>query len=136
MLFSEVFVYFPEDFPVLKTAMSAFVSFVLGLVWYNPTLVGKKVAESIEFNPAIHHYFIAAILWAISACVYSFLIGFLTPPTIGELLGMSTFLWVGFILPAVMMNGMFSGKKLSVMGVDSSYFLAALYLMAVIHDVL
>jgi hypothetical protein len=55
--------------------------------------------------------------------------------TIQSLLGLSTFLWIGFILPAIMMNGLFHGKKLIVMGLDSSYFLAGLYLFAVIHDV-
>lgn len=132
---------FPEHFPTLQTVISGFVAFVLGAIWYHPKIMGGKWSAAMGQNEmhgvsSVFVYISALVLWVISASVYSFLTTFLTPPTIGALLGLSTFLWVGFILPAIMIGGMFTGKKLMVMAVDSSYFLAGLYLFAVIHDVL
>ena len=141
MFFLDIFNQFPTTFPVVETILSGFVAFVLGILWYHPKIMGEKWLEAmgrddekISLSPFV--YVVALCLWMVSAAVYSFLAGFLTPPAIGELLGLSTFIWVGFILPAVMIGGMFMGKKLMAMAVDSSYFLAGLYLFAVIHDVL
>jgi len=141
MFIFEIFNQFPAEFPIVQTVISALVAFVLGIVWYNPTLMGEKAAEEHAkalngYKPGFHVYTVALLLWVLSACVYSFLMSFLTPPSMQSLLGLSTFLWVGFVLPATLLNGMFSGKNFSVMAVDSSYFLAALYLFAVIHNVL
>ncbi len=136
---SEIFSKFPTEFPILKTIISAFVAFVLGVVWYNPVVMGKSTTEAISeenkgYRPGAFIYAVVILLWCISSGVYTFLTSFLTPPTFAELLGLSTFLWIGFALPATLLSGLFSGKKLVVMGVDSSYYLAALYLFAVIHN--
>lgn len=141
MFIFEIFNQFPTEFPILQTGISALVAFVLGIVWYNPTLMGEKAAEEHAkvkngYVPGVHIYVISFFLWVLSACVYSFLMSFLTPPSIQSLLGLSTFLWVGFILPATLLNGLFTGKNFSIMAIDSSYFLAALYLFAVIHNVI
>ena len=141
MVIFEIFDYFPSDFPVLQTIISALVAFILGVVWYNPKLIGEKAIEALSeqtrgYKPGAVSYVIAFLLWSMTSLIYSFLTSFLTPPTIQSLLGLSTFLWIGFILPAIMMNGLFHGKKLILMGLDSSYFLAGLYLFAVIHDVI
>lgn len=131
---------FPENFPILQTVLSGFVAFVLGLMWYNPKVMGEKMisdgVERITTNTPPILFFVGLLLWMCTAFVYSFLTTFLTPPKIHALLGLSTFLWVGFVLPPVLINGMMAGKKLVVSAVDSSYFLAGLYLFAVIHDVL
>jgi hypothetical protein len=141
MNFLDIFGHFPPHFPLIQTILSGFVAFVLGVLWYHPKVMGEHWAEAVgqeksKVNIGFVGYVVGLFLWMLSAFVYSFLTTFLTPPTIGALLGLSTFLWVGFILPAVMIGGMFMGKKLMVMAVDSSYFLAGLYLFAVIHDVL
>lgn len=141
MVIFEIFNQFPPEFPILKTAICAIVAFILGVVWYNPVLMGKKAteerAESLNgFKPGPHIFILTFVLWVVTSCVYTFLTSFLTPPSVQSLLGLSTFLWVGFMLPATLINGLYSGKKLMVMGVDSSYFLASLYLFAVIHNVL
>jgi hypothetical protein len=141
MFIFEIFGQFPTEFPVIQTVISALVAFVLGIVWYNPTLMGEKAAEEHAkvlngYKPGLHVYVIALLLWVLSACVYSFLMSFLTPPSIQSLLGLSTFLWIGFVLPAILLNGMFSGKNFNVMAIDSSYFLASFYLFAVIHNVI
>src|SRR5690606_13096131 len=81
-------------------------------------------------------YIISLLLWMLSAAVYTFLTQFLTPPAIGALLGLSTFLWVGFVLPSILISGFYLQRNFLAMAVDSSYFLAGLYLFAVIHDVL
>lgn len=137
MIISDIFTHFPDHFSHAKAFLSALVAFALGILWYHPKVAGEKWSQSIKtVRPTPMIYFISFLLWMISACVYTFLTQFLTPPTIGALLGLSTFLWVGFILPAVMIGGLYMGKKLIVMGIDSSYFLAGLYLFAIIHDVL
>ena len=141
MFIFEIFNQFPAEFPVIQTAISALVAFVLGIVWYNPTLMGEKAAEEHAkvlngYKPKFFVYIVALLLWILSSCVYSFLMSFLTPPSIESLLGLSTFLWVGFVLPAILLNGMFSGKSFSVMAIDGSYFLAAFYLFAVMHNVI
>lgn len=141
MYIFEIFNQLPNEFPILKTILSALVAFVLGIVWYNPTLMGTKVTEERAkilngYKPKFYIYIFALLLWILSSCVYSFLMSFLTPPSIQSLLGLSTFLWVGFVLPATLLSGLFSGKNFNVMAVDSSYFLAALYLFAVIHNVI
>jgi hypothetical protein len=141
MFILDIFNQFPTSFPIVETVLSGFVAFILGILWYHPKIMGEKWLEAMgrsedKIRLQWFVYPIAIALWMVSAAVYSFLAGFLTPPAIGELLGLSTFIWVGFILPAVMIGGLFMGKKLMVMAVDSSYFLAGLYLFAVIHDVL
>lgn len=141
MIIFETFNQFPSEFPIVTTLICTVVAFILGIVWYNPKLLGEKATEARHselngYKPTVLVYATAFVLWFITACVYSFLTGFLNPPSIQALLGLSTFLWVGFTLPAVMLNGLLSGKKLMVMAVDSSYFLAGLYLFAVIHDVM
>ena len=138
MIIFDIFNHFPEQFPIIQSALSAAVAYILGIVWYHPKISGdyheQKNAENFKPNALI--YTAGAGLWIITACVYSFLISFLTPPAMPALLGMSTFLWVGFVLPPILINGIFKGRALNVMELDSSYYLAAFYLFAVIHDVL
>lgn len=140
MIAIDIFNHFPDQFSYTKTFMSGFVAFMLGILWYHPKIMGEKWVESTgrpdQDSPPVYAYVISFLLWILSAAVYNFLTQFLMPPEIGALLGLSTFLWVGFILPAVMIGGLYMGKKLMVMAIDSSYFLAGLYLFAVMHDVL
>ena len=141
MLIFDIFNYFPDHFPILQTVISAIVAFVLGIIWYNPHMMGQAMTEvrneeTKDYKPGFIVYVVAFLSWFITASVYSFLMGFLTPPSVLALLGLSTFLWVGFVLPASLLSGLMAGKKLMVIAGDSSYFLAGLYLFAVIHDVL
>jgi len=141
MVIFDILNYFPETFPILKVALCGLVAFSLGILWYHPMVMGDTLDEvrephEITFKPNIFTYIISFGLWMVMACVYSFLTAFLTPPTISALLGLSTFIWVGFVLPSIMLNGLYAGRKLMVMAVDSSYILASLYLFAVIHDVI
>ena len=138
--FIETFMNFPREFPLLETLMSAFVAFVLGIFWYHPKVMGEKWSEAHNVQKDIRltppAYIMGGLLWFITATIYSFLTQFLNPPEIGSMLGLSTFIWVGFILPPHIIGGFYSGNKLMVSAVDSSYYLAGLYLFAVIHDVL
>ena len=141
MIILDIFSHFPGGFNFLSTAISAFVAFVLGVVWYHPKIVGQETADLIEketkgFKPGPLAYVVALFFWLVTSSVYTFLKTFLEPTSTAELLSLSTFLWVGFILPTALLNGMFSGKKLNVIGLDSTYFLAGLYLFAVVHDVI
>lgn len=139
-MFIDILEQFPREFPILETIISTLVAFALGLFWYHPKVMGEKrskayhVDEEIILGPIA--YISGLLLWFITAGVYSFLTQFLETETIPALLGLSTFIWVGFILPSNMINGFYSGNKLMVTAVDSSYYLAGLYLFAVIHDVL
>lgn len=141
MILSDIIHHFPAHFPVLKTLMAGIVAFVLGLLWYHPKVMGDTRKGAREQPQPAHmltivHYGIIFMLWMVTSAVYTFLTTFLMPPSIGALLGLATFIWVGFILPAVVIGNMFTGKSIAVMAVDSAYFLAGLYLFAVIHDVL
>jgi hypothetical protein len=141
MIILDVFSHFPGEFKILETCISAIVAFALGVVWYHPKIVGQEASAMIEqetkgFKPGPFFYVVALFFWFVTSSVYTFLISFLEPTSTQELLSLSTFLWVGFVLPVSLLNGLFSGKKLTVIGVDSSYFLAGLYLFAVIHDVI
>ena len=135
MIIFEIFNQFPSEFPLLKTLLCAVIGYVLGIVWYHPK-INSDYHNHAEYNPNASIYVIAACLWLVTAGVYSFIVGFLTPPMMPALLGLSTFLWVGFVLPPVLLNGLFKSKPLMVMATDSSYYLAAFYLFAVIHDVI
>ena len=130
----------PDQFPVFETIIAAMVAFSLGIFWYHPKVMGEKWAEAHgatkEVRLGATAYICGALLWLTTSFIYSFLIQFLTPPSMGAMLGLSTFLWVGFILPPYLISGFYNGTKLMVAGVDSSYYLAGLYLFAVIHDVL
>lgn len=140
MIFIDILEQFPKEFPMLETIISALVAFALGTFWYHPKVMGDKwvAAHNIqkEVRLGVGTYLLGMLLWLITASIYSFITQFLTPPSIGALLGLSTFLWVGFILPSHMISGFYTGNRLMVTAVDSSYFLAGLYLFAVIHDVL
>jgi hypothetical protein len=137
MFIFDIFNQFPIQFPLSETLASAAAAAALGILWYHPKILGQKwVDEHREtriLRLPIMAYIIGAFLWVLSAAVYSFLTHFLTPPTIGALLGLSTFIWVGFILPSSMINGFYCKQKLMTTAVDSSYYLAGLYLFAVVH---
>jgi len=140
MIALDILSHFPEDFPYIQTFLSGFVAFVLGVLWFHPKVMGEKWAEKTGYinikPPKPFVYVISLLLWLISAGIYTFLTQFLTPPTIGALLGLATFLWVGFVLTAILISGFYLQRNFLSMAVDSSYFLAGLYLFAVIHNVL
>ena len=140
MFIFDIFNQFPSEFPLLATIIAAFAAFALGIFWYHPKVMGEKWTEAHESRKNIRNdtttYLAGFFLWLITAAVYGFLTQFLTPPTIGSLLGLSTFLWVGFILPPHLISGFYNGHKLMMAGIDSSYYLAGLYLFAVIFDVI
>ena len=137
----DIFGNFPPNFPFLETVIGAVLAVVVGIFWYHPKVMGEQWAEA-HGTPIEHYkphpllYLLMALFWFVSAFIYAFLMYFLDMDGIDGLLALSTFLWVGFVLPNVLINGLFAGKKMAVMAVDSSYFLAGLYLFAVIHDVL
>lgn len=139
-MFMDILEQFPREFPILETVICALVAFALGIFWYHPKVMGEKRSEAYHVDEEIIlgpvAYLSGLFLWFITAAVYSFLTQFLHSESIQALLGLSTFIWVGFILPSNMINGFYSGNKLMVTAVDSSYYLAGLYLFAVIHDVL
>lgn len=135
MIIFDIFSQFPKEFPLLKTLLCAVIGYILGIVWYHPK-INSEYHNYANYKPKASIYVIAAFLWVVTSCVYSFIVGFLTPPMMPALLGLSTFLWVGFVLPPVLLNGLFKERPLMVLATDSSYYLAAFYLFAVIHDVL
>lgn len=136
----EILEQFPKEFPIIETCICAIIAFGLGLFWYHPKVMGDKRVEAHvgdgTTKVTIMAYIVGLLLWFITASVYSFLTTFLSPETLPNLLGLSTFIWVGFILPSSMISGFYSGNKLMVTAVDSSYYLAGLYLFAVIHEIL
>ena len=140
MILFDIFTQFPNQFPLMETIISALVAFALGTFWYHPKVLGDKWAEAHSLQKEVKlgplTYVFGLFLWMVTSAIYSFLTQFLTPPTIEALLGLSTFLWVGFILPSHLISGFYTGNRLMVAAVDSSYYLAGLYLFAVIHDVL
>jgi hypothetical protein len=141
MIIFDIFQHFPEEFAVLKTLVAAIVAFVLGVLWYHPKIMGNSLNDALSeqelnYKAPPYIYLICFLLWVVASCVYTFLVNFLMPPKFSAMLGLSTFLWVGFVLPSVLMSGLFIGKKLMAMAVDSSCFLAGLYLFAVVHYVL
>jgi len=137
----DIFSNYSGNFDILSTLIAAFVAFVLCIFWYNPKIVGAHASELLEenargFQPNILTYIVVFIFWLISSSIYTFLTDFLAPTSTVELICLSTFIWVGFVLPPCFLSGLQSGKKLTLIGLDSSYFLAGLYLFAIIHDVL
>lgn len=120
--------------------VAGLLAFLLGLVWYNPKVMGKRLAEArgvaITAAPQSPLTYVASFfLWTLSACFYAFLASFLGINSPEGYFCLSCLLWVAFALPPTIMGAMNTGYPFEAMAIDASYQLGGYYLFAAVHIV-
>lgn len=119
-------------------ALSGFLAFVLGIVWYHPKILGGRWSElrgealRPSFNSPLP-YVASFFLWMLSACFYAFLAHFLQIESAAGFFCLSCLLWVAFSMPPTLMSALYTGYPFEAMAIDTSYQLGGYYLFAAVH---
>lgn len=129
-----------QDFPYLETVLSGLSAFLLGFVWYHPSVLGKrwieargKSLEDMRRKP--FPVLVSFVLWMLAACFYSFLIIIMGLDATMALVLLSCLLWVAFAMPPTVMGAFYTGYPFNAVAIDSAYQLAGYYLFALSHIV-
>ena len=120
-------------------ALSGFLAFLLGVVWYHPKVMGERWMEARGVDGASSKKmsplpFVASFfLWMLSACFYAFLAHFLNIDNAAGYFCLSCLLWVAFSMPPTLMSGLYTGYPFEAMAIDTSYQLGGYYIFAAVH---
>ena len=122
----------------LAFLLSGVLSFLLGLVWYHPKVMGKRWMEVRGVTqPATAKSplpFVASFfLWVLAACFYSFLAYFLGINNEAGYFCLSCLLWVAFSMPPTLMGALYTGYPFEAVAIDTSYQLGGYYIFALVH---
>ncbi len=117
-------------------AISGFLAFALGILWYHPKILGTRWMEvrgdSVRGRSPL--LFVASFfLWMLSACFYAFLASFLGIDTQAGYFCLSCLLWVAFSMPPTLMSALYTGYPFEAMAIDTSYQLGGYYIFAAVH---
>ncbi len=126
------------EFPYLQTVISAVLAFALGVLWYHPKVMGTRWREARGKDGVDQPFtkwpvLISLLLWLLSACFFSFLIGILDVSSFGGMISLACLLWVAFSMPPTLMGSLYTGYSFQAVAIDSAYQLAGYYLFAVVH---
>ena len=117
-------------------AISGFLAFALGILWYHPKILGARWTEvrgeSVRGRSPL--LFVSSFfLWTLSACFYAFLAEFLGIDTAAGYFCLSCLLWVAFSMPPTLMSALYTGYPFEAMAIDTSYQLGGYYIFAAVH---
>lgn len=126
------------EFPVLITFIGGFLAFALGLLWYNPKVLGKAWVEArgkftSDTNPNHFLFVVTFMLWMLASTFYTFLSDFYVVDDVAGFLCLSSLLWVAFAMPPTIMGALYTGYPFQAVAIDSAYQLAGYYLLALAH---
>lgn len=126
------------DFPYLATVISGVLSFILGIFWYQPKVLGSRWLaargkDHEAFKPAIKSLVISFLLWMLAACFYSFLSKIIEINELPEYFLLSCLLWVAFAMPPLLMGALYTGYSFEAVSIDAAYQLAGYYVFALVH---
>lgn len=126
------------EFPYLTTVLSALFAFGLGVVWYHPKIMGQKwmlargkASEQMSIHPK--QIVFSFLLWLLTACFYSFMIGIADIEVPSALFMFSCLLWVAFAMPPILMGALYTGYSFEAVAIDAGYHLAGYYILAGTH---
>ncbi len=117
-------------------AISGFLAFALGILWYHPKILGTRWMEvrgdSVRGRSPL--LFVASFfLGMLSAGFYAFLASFLGIDTQAGYFCLSCLLWVAFSMPPTLMSALYTGYPFEAMAIDTSYQLGGYYIFAAVH---
>ena len=128
------------DFPLITTFISAFLAFVLGLVWYHPKVMGDSWLEArgVEKRDKVDTSFpfvVTFMLWLLASTFYTFLVSFHALEYPADYVALASLLWVAFAMPPTLMGALYTGYPFQAVAIDSAYQLAGYYAFAGVHIV-
>lgn len=131
---------FNIPFPLMETAVSAIMAFILGLFWYHPKVMGTRWMEArgktvSDLNPRAKTFFYNLSLWFIAAAFYGFLVLLLDVNSAPALISLACLLWVAFAMPPTVMGALYTGYSFEAVAIDTAYQLGGYYLFAMVHIV-
>lgn len=123
---------------LLPAFLSSIVAFVLGLVWYHPSVLGGKWLEARNLlpNDVPKHstpFILSFPLWFLTALFYSFLLISMGISGFAEIFLFSCMLWVAFSMPPLVMGSLYTGYPFNAVAIDASYQLAGYYALGLTH---
>lgn len=123
----------------LAVLLSGVLAFLLGLVWYNPKVMGKRWREVRGLSEADVRMssplpFVASFfLWMLSACFFAFLAAFLGVESAAGYFCLACLLWVAFAMPSGIMGALYSNSSFEAVAIDMAYQLGGYYVFALVH---
>ncbi len=121
-------------------ALSGFLAFLLGIVWYHPKILGTRWMEARNAAGTVKRgkmtplpYIGSFFLWMLSACFYAFLAQFLGIDRPSGFFLLSCLLWVAFSMPSTLMSALYTGYPFEAMAIEASYQLGGYYVLAAVH---
>ena|SRR6266568_4686766 len=123
---------------VLAAAVAAWL---LGAAWYMTLAkpwrdaigLTQEEMDARKSQPGAHLPFIYAFVAAlVMAWVFAGLLGHLGRVTVANGIISGAFCWLGFVLPTMVTNYSFGGRKVMLLVIDSGYWLAVLVVMGAI----
>jgi hypothetical protein len=125
----------------LGVLVSAIVVFALGALWYSPMLFARQWVAAHGYTPEQmaemragmgKAYGVTFLCYLVLAAVMNILVNRML---IGTALGgvkLGTIIWLGFAATIGLTGNVFSGKRLAVYAIDTSYQLVYLIVVGVI----
>ena len=122
---------------VLPTTLGALAAFLLGIVWYHPSMFGDQIKAfhirvKKETNKAVMPIALCLFLWIVASFFFGFIATSLSITTFGGLFSLACMFWIAFALPPIVMSTIFIEPDMEVLAINSAYQLAGYYGIAVI----
>lgn len=115
------------DVDYLAVVVAAVVFFVLGALWYAPPIFGNrwqaasKVDVSGGANPLV--FLVTFVLWFVVALALAYLAVLIGVDSAAGGLGLGLVAGVGFMLPSLLVSGMYEQTSPTVIAIGAGYYL-------------
>lgn len=128
-------------FWLMPSLISAFLAFLLGVVWYHPKVLGNKWIEARgkkweDLPKSASPIVITFPLWFLTSLFFTFMTIYFNIESPAEILLLACMLWVAFAMPPLVMGQLYTGDPFNAVAIDASYQLAGYYLIGMTHIVL
>tara|TARA_Y100000294_G_scaffold156732_1_gene157807 strand:+ start:1232 stop:1636 length:405 start_codon:yes stop_codon:yes gene_type:complete len=124
-------------FIAIVTVLSAFLAFLLGLLWYSPMLFGAAWRAALKRKPEakipMKMRVTLGVLWLFSAIVYSFVAQAIGLSSASDYLIFSGLMFLCFSLPVKIMDVIYAGQARSLIMIEGLYYLTAYILIGMTH---
>jgi hypothetical protein len=121
------------NLPWLSVITAALLAFLLGAIWYCPTLFGN-ITVSTE-NKKKHNtstYIFSFLFLIIAASAFSLLLG--KNPSIEPALKLSLLVGIGFVASTLGVNYLYTNKGIKILLIDSGYHISQFIIYAIVFS--
>lgn len=124
----------------LAILLCGVIAMLLGTFWYSPFLFGKIWLESMDkseedlkkdFKP-IKTYGLTFLSHLVMAFGLAQIMTFMDASSVPEGIRVAFLCWVGFTVAPMLVNSLFEGKKIKLLGVDTGYHLIVMLVFGTI----